>query len=88
MEVINIGNFVCCDFCNSDGEDSYGGVLIGSSAICGHCCEKNGYYEDDYEYSDEITEYFSMTDTFKENVLDYRKRTTGKSEGEIIIKPM
>ena len=39
MEIINIGDDVYCDFCNSDGEDSYGGVLIGSNAVCGHCCE-------------------------------------------------
>ena len=83
---IDLGDFVCCDFCNSDGEDSHGGVVVGSSAICGFCCEQNGYYKDDYEFKDEITEFFSLAHTFKENVLDYRKRTTGTTRGEIIIQ--
>ena len=86
MEKINIGDFVCCDFCNSDGENSNGGVLIGSgTAVCGFCCEKSGYYDEDYKFKDDITEYFSKDNTFKENVLDYRKRTTGTTNGEIII---
>ena len=87
MEIINIGDDVYWDYCNSDGEDSYGGVLIGSNAVCGHCCEDNGYCDDDYKYKDEISEYFSKVNTFKENVLDFRKRTTGRTDGEIIIKP-
>ena len=88
MEIINIGDFVCCDFCNSDGEETYGGVLIGSNAICGNCCEKNDYYNPDFKFKDEITEFFSKDKTFKENVLNYRLRTTGTDEGEIIIKRM
>ena len=87
METINIGDFVCCDFCNSDGEDSYGGVLVGSSAICGDCCEKHGYDKPDYKHKSEVSEVFPKDKTFKENVLTYRLRTTGKTEGEIIIKP-
>ena len=85
MITYNIGDFVCCDFCNSDGTDTKGGVLVGSSAICGKCCEQNGYYEENYKYKDEITEFFSMANTFRENVLDYRKRTTGTAEGKITI---
>ncbi len=88
MEVINIGDFVCCDFCNGDGEDSHGGVLVGSSAICGHCCEKHGYDKPDYKYKDEVSEIFPKDKTFKENVLAYRLKTTGRVEGEIIIKSM
>ena len=87
METINIGDFVCCDFCNSDGEDSHGGVLVGSNAICGICCEKHGYNKPDYKYKDEVSEVFPKDKTFKENVLTYRLRTTGTTEGEITIKP-
>ena len=36
----NMGDLVICDFCNSDGKYSTGGVMIGSSAVCGKCCEK------------------------------------------------
>jgi hypothetical protein len=86
---INIGDFVCCDFCNSNGEDSQGGVIIGSgTAVCGDCCEKNGYYKSDFQFKDEITEFFSKDKTFRENVLDFRLRTTGTIEGEIIIQKM
>ena len=87
METIDIGDFVCCDFCNSNGEDSYGGVLIGSNAICGKCCEKHGYTKPDYKYKDEISEIFPKDKTFRENVLIYRLRTTGTIKGEITIKP-
>ena len=83
---INIGDFVCCDFCNSDGEHTYGGVLIGSNAVCGKCCEKNGYYKPDFEYKDEIKEFFPKDKTFKVNVLDYRMRAYGETDGKIIIK--
>ena len=87
METINIGDFVCCDFCNY-GEESYGGVMVGSNAICGICCEKHGYDKPDYEYKDEVSEIFPKDKTFKENVLTYRLRTTGTTKGEIIIKPL
>ena len=82
---IDIGDFVCCDFCNA-GENSLGGVIIGSNAICGDCCEKNGYYKPDYEFKDEISEFLSVFKTFKNNVLEYRKKTTGTTSGEIIIE--
>ena len=84
MEKMNLGDFVCCDFCNY-GEDTYGGVLIGSNAVCGACSEQNGFYDDDYQYKDDIKEYFSMQNTFKENVLEFRKRTTGTTNAEIVI---
>ena len=83
MEEINIGDAVYCDFCNKDGQYSYGGVMIGSHAVCGHCCEENGYND---KNDDEITEFFSINNTFKENVLEYRKRTTGSMDGKIIIQ--
>ena len=47
FEVIDMasemGDVVCCDFCNL-GEDTMGGVMIGSNAVCGACCCENGYY--------------------------------------------
>ena len=86
MEIIDIGDFVCCDFCNSIGEDSHGGVMVGSSAVCGSCCEKNGYYKSDYKHKGDISEFFPKDKTFKENVLEYRLRTTGSKSGEITIQ--
>ena len=87
MEIINIGEEVICDFCNSSGEDSHGGVMVGNNAVCGICCEKNGYYKSDYKYKGDIAEFFPKDKTFKENVLTYRLRTTGTTEGKIVIKP-
>ena len=72
----NYGEVVACDFCN-EGEESTGGVLIGSYAVCGDCSEKNGYYNETYEYKNEITEHFNTEQTFRENVLEYRKKSYG-----------
>ena len=73
FEVIDMasemGDVVCCDFCNL-GEDTMGGVMIGSNAVCGNCCEKNGYYLD---RADDVDYFFDRNKTFKENVLKYRK---------------
>ena len=65
----NYGEVVACDFCNY-GEESKGGVLIGSYAVCGDCSEKRGYYKDEK----------SNSKTFKQNVLDYRKKEYGSSD--------
>jgi len=142
MEVIsNIGDLVVCDFCNGDGTESLGGVLIGSHAVCGNCCVRDKYIaiqmkniklgskfinvshgdfvfdeiiseldsvkithlDNGYkirfntnnniyiiEYSslgmkmyskDEITEIWDLDKTFQKNVLDYRIKTTGTSDG-------
>ena len=124
---------VICDFCNGDGMESLGGVLIGSYAVCGNCCARDNYLkikqegfipsprrvfneiiseldsvkithlDNGYkirfntnnniyiiEYSslgikmyskDEITEIWDLDKTFQKNVLDYRKKTTGTSDG-------
>ena len=42
----NLGDTVICDFCNADGLLSKGGVVIGSNAVCGDCCDKYDYYND------------------------------------------
>ena len=82
VEVTNIGDTVVCDGCNGPyGDNMMGGVLIGHSAYCGECSDKYGYDKPDYEYADEITEVMLKSKTFKENVLDYRKKTTGSSDG-------
>ena len=78
-ETHNYGEVVACDFCN-EGEESHGGVLISSNAICGDCCEKHGYDKDDYEYSDEVDIIFDKDKTFRENVLEYRKEAYGTSD--------
>ena len=85
MHSSNVGELVVCDFCNKDGKLSKGGVVIGSNAVCGDCSDKNGYYDDDYKYADEIEEFFDKNKTFQENVCDFRKRKTGTSDGVIKI---
>ena len=82
--VNNYGEVVACDFCNF-GEETKGGVLIGSYAVCGDCSDKNGYYDKDYENADEIDEHFNKEKTFRENVLDYRKRVYGTSDAIQVI---
>ena len=73
-ETTNYGEVVACDFCNY-GEDTMGGVLIGSYAICGDCSDKNGYYKD--ESNHDVDEVFDNTKTFKDNVLEYRQKVYG-----------
>ena len=74
FEVIDLaegmGDVVCCDFCNL-GDGTMGGVMIGSNAVCGDCCEKNGYYLDS---ATEIDYYYNRNKTFKDNVLEYREK--------------
>jgi len=70
--IINTGDEVICDFCNG-GEDTMGGLLIGSYAVCGDCAKT-------VTHTDEISEVFDPTKTFKQNVLDYRLRTYGTSD--------
>ena len=82
--LINIGHVVVCDFCNSQ-EESMGGVMVGSNAVCGVCTKKSGYDKPDYIYANEINTIFDKEKTFKENVLEYRKKTTGSRDGTIMI---
>tara|TARA_R100001530_G_scaffold34525_1_gene26992 strand:+ start:770 stop:1105 length:336 start_codon:yes stop_codon:yes gene_type:complete len=83
-EVNNYGEVVACDFCNY-GEETYGGVIIGSYAICGDCCNKNNYDKPNYEYSDEVDVIFDKEKTFRDNVLDYRYKQTGSRDAIQII---
>ena len=75
-ESTNYGEVVACDFCNG-GEESAGGVMMGSYAVCGDCSEKNGYYKNSYQYKDEIDEFFDTEKTFRDNVLEYRQKVYG-----------
>jgi hypothetical protein len=75
----NHGLVVICDFCN-EGEDTMGGVLIGTYAVCGDCCEKQGYRKPDYRYADEIDEMWDIEKSFYDNVLDYREKTYGTKD--------
>ena len=84
--IINIGTIVVCDFCNSEDE-SKGGVMIGSHAVCGKCTERRGYDKPDYEHKDEISKIFDKKKTFKENVLEYRHSLYGSRNGVIEIMP-
>jgi len=77
VEVINIGDEVCCDGCNGPyGDNMNGGVIIGRSAYCGECADKYDYY-----LAKDIDEVMDLNKSFKDNVLEYRKRTTGSSDG-------
>ena len=77
VEVINIGDEVCCDGCNGPyGDNMNGGVIIGRSAYCGECADKYDYYLDK-----DIDEVMDLNERFKDNVLEYRKRMTGSSDG-------
>tara|TARA_R100001510_G_C7638870_1_gene196665 strand:+ start:1376 stop:1648 length:273 start_codon:yes stop_codon:yes gene_type:complete len=89
MKTIRTENFVACDFCNG-GEDSYGGVLIGSTAVCGNCSENNkftikGIPNQDLESKDEISKYFDSGKTFQENVENYRLEQYGTKDAVTII---
>ena len=89
VEVINSGDTVCCDGCNGPyGDNMNGGVIIGRSAYCGECADKYHYYSSDYEHKHEINEYMDLNKSFKDNVLEYRKRTTGSSDGIMRIFTM
>ena len=93
-KIINGGDVVICDFCNS-GEETMGGVLIGSSAVCGDCTVKYGYDKEDYKYDTDpeeyrddlgITEVFDKERSFKDNVLEYRLKAYGTSDAITVIK--
>jgi hypothetical protein len=89
VEVINSGDTVCCDGCNGPyGDNINGGVIIGHSAYCGECADKYRYYSSDYEHKHEIDEVMDLNKSFKDNVLEYRKRTTGSSDGIMRIFTM
>ena len=77
----NYGEVVVCDGCNGPyGGKPNGGVLLGSSAMCGECCDKYGYDKPDYQYADEVDEIWDKEKTFKDNVLEYRERVYGSRD--------
>ena len=87
MNVINnnYGEVVVCDGCNGPyGKNIKGGVLVGSYAMCGECCDKYGYDKADYEYKDEVSEVWNKDKTFHDNVIDYRQRAYGTKD--LIVK--
>ncbi len=84
MKRIEVGTLVICDFCGQEN-DSMGGVLIGSNAVCGVCVDKDGKDKPDYIYADEVDKIFDKKKTFKDNVLAYRKEMSGTERGWIEI---
>lgn len=84
-EIINGGDVVICDFCNG-GDETMGGVLIGSSAVCGDCTDRYGYDKEGYKYANEVSEIFDKERSFKDNVLGYRLKTYGTSDAITIIR--
>ena len=86
---INTYDTVICDGCNGPyGDNINGGVIIGSSAYCGECADKYHYYSSNYEHKHEINEFMDLNKSFKDNVLEYRKRKTGSSDGIMRIFTM
>ena len=87
VEVINAGEEVCCDGCNGpypeNGDKINGGVIIGGSAYCQSCIDKYGYNDDDKSnfFPDIQIQAMDENKTFKQNVLDYRKKMTGTTDG-------
>lgn len=85
-EEINAGKVVLCDYCNADaesleGEDSLGGGLVHSSALC-PACYTEAVKRCKQEYPEEM-KYFSpfpADKTFYQNVLDYRKEHYGNDD--------
>ena len=84
-KIINGGDVVICDFCNG-GDETMGGVIVGSSAVCGDCTDRYGYDKEDYEYANEVGEVFDKERSFKDNVLEYRLKVYGTSDAITIIK--
>lgn len=74
-DVIDNGEFVACDFCNY-GEETLGGVMVGTYAICGDCAKTISHPE-------EIQMVFDQTKTFRQNVLNYRQEAYGETEAKI-----
>jgi hypothetical protein len=84
-KIINGGDVVICDFCNG-GDETMGGVIVGSSAVCGDCTDRYGYDKEDYEYANEVSEVFDKERSFKDNVLEYRLKVYGTSDAITVIK--
>jgi hypothetical protein len=84
-KIINGGDVVICDFCNG-GDKTMGGVIVGSSAVCGDCTDRYGYDKEDYEYANEVSEVFDKERSFKDNVLEYRLKVYGTSDAITVIK--
>ena len=84
-KIINGGDVVICDFCNG-GDETIGGVIVGSSAVCGDCTDRYGYDKEDYEYANEVSEVFDKERSFKDNVLEYRLKVYGTSDAITVIK--
>lgn len=77
---LNAGPVVCCDMCNCPGEDCYGGVILGSTAVCGCCCERYNSHT-----SPDADVLLNPTRTFKENILAYREQQYGSSDCVITL---
>jgi hypothetical protein len=83
IKEINLGNEVICDGCNGPYDDNKmnGGVIMGSGAYCQSCA-------DEYDYEKTADEVMDKNKTFQQNVLDFRKRMTGSSDGIMRIYTM
>lgn len=95
-DTMNFGDVVACDFCNY-GEETMGGVLMGSYAVCGDCGQKHKYIKvngDSIEYTEKAKkesdkgeiQLWDLEKSFRENVLEFRMKTTGTSNLTITIE--
>lgn len=75
-------NSVICDFCNKDGEENYGGGLVGYNAVCQECLDnvRPGY---DKECPDKPAIAWPMEFTFADNCRCYRFFNYGSDEAII-----
>lgn len=78
-EVIDGGEEVACDSCNF-GEDTLGGCIVGGSAYCGDCTKDMTPGPD--------VEMLNPQQTFRANVLEYRRRVNGHRRALIMVGPM
>jgi hypothetical protein len=94
--VDNHGKIVICDFCNADGDavdgegnsTNMGGMLMGSHAVCGRCCEKNEYILSDgtlnmAHFEGEPVDNIRILDankSFGDNVRAWRKEVHGTED--------
>ena len=69
---IDIGDTVVCDFCNADYTDSdeWGGVLIGSYAVCPACAPAAMHKAE--KYGEPVDAVCPPDKSFKEWVLELR----------------
>lgn len=86
-EVINIGDEVLCDLCNTSYKDVMlsGGAIVGSYAICPKCFPDHRKALARYGELHHVKEHCPPGQSFWRFVLEYRRRVYGKAGDEIRV---